>query len=165
MDEGLLVWETKLIETSKFVDVDLNPILAGGLVICGSPSGELKALNPENGAISRSFGFSVMAHPILKGEQLILGTNDGEVLVMGLDGKVLKQVKVSSQPVSALTWWKDYLIVASFDGVISAIDPLGLKVIDKFNLGYDFSAIFSDIATNDDFMALYSSRNRLYLFQ
>jgi len=165
MDEGLVLWETKLVESSKFVDVDLNPVLAGGVVICGSPSGELKAVNPENGAISRSFGVSVMAHPMIKGEQLILGTNDGEVLVMGLDGKILKQVKVSSQPVSALTWWKDYLVVASFDGVVSAIDPLSLKVIDQFNLGYEFSAIFSDMASNDDFLALYSSRNRLYLFQ
>jgi outer membrane protein assembly factor BamB len=165
LDEGLLVWETKLIESSKFVDVDLNPILAGGLIICGSPSGELKAVNPDNGAISRSFGVSIMAHPVLKGEQLILGTNDGDVLVMGLDGKILKQVKVSSQPISALTWWKGSLVVASFDGNLTAIDPLALKVIDQFHLGYDFSAIFSDIAINDDFMALYSSRNRLYLFQ
>jgi hypothetical protein len=40
-----------------------------------------------------------------------------------------------------------------------------MKIMDQFNLGYDYSAIFSDIVTTDDFMALYSSRNRLYLFQ
>jgi outer membrane protein assembly factor BamB len=57
------------------------------------------------------------------------------------------------------------LIVASFDGKVRAVDPLTLNVIDDFNLGYDYSAIFSDLVTTDDYLALYSSRNRLYLFQ
>jgi outer membrane protein assembly factor BamB len=165
MNEGLLLWETKLVENSKFVDVDLNPILAGGLIISGSPSGELKAINPENGAIARTYDVSVLAHPLLRGEQLILGTNDGEVIIMSLSGEILKKAKVSTQAVSAVSWWKDMLIVASFDGKIQAVDPLTMKIIDHFNLGYDYSAIFSDIVTTDNFLALYSSRNRLYLFQ
>jgi outer membrane protein assembly factor BamB len=165
MDEGLLLWETKLAENSKFVDIDLNPILAGGLIISGSPSGELKAINPENGAISRTFGVSVMAHPILRGEQLILGTNDGELVIMNLNGETLKKVKISKQAISAITWWKEMLVIATFDGRIQAVDPLTMKVIDHFNLGYDYSAIFSDLVTTQDFLALYSSRNRLYLFQ
>ena len=165
MDEGLLLWETKLVENSKFVDVDLNPILAGGMLIAGSPSGELKAINPESGAVARTFGVSVMAHPLLRGEQLILGTNDGEVIIMNLNGDTLKRVQVSKQAISALSWWKEMLVVASFDGKIQAVDPLTMKVIDSFDLGYDFSAIFSDIVTTQDFLALYSSRNRLYLFQ
>ncbi len=164
MAEGLLLWETKLVENSKFVDVDLNPILAGDMIISGSPEGELKAINPESGAIVRTFGVSVMAHPLLKGEQLILGTNEGEVIIMNLNGEVLKKTKVSKQPISAVTWWKQMLIVASYDGKIQAVDPLTMKVIDHFNLGNDYSAIFSDIVTTEDFLALYSSRNRLYLF-
>ena len=165
MDEGLLVWETKLVENSKFVDVDLNPVVAGGVIICGSPSGELKAINPESGAIARTFGVSVMAHPLLRGEQLILGTNDGEVIIMSLNGDILKKVKVSTQAISAVSWWKEMLVVASFDGKVQALDPLTMKVIEHFNLGYDYSAIFSDIVTTQDFLALYTSRNRLYLFQ
>ncbi len=165
LSEGLIIWETKLVDNSKFVDVDLNPLLVGNIIVCGSPSGELKAINPENGAISRSYGLSVMAHPVLKGEQLILGTNDGEVVIMGLSGQILKRAKISTQSISAINWWKDMLIVASFDGKIHAVDPLTMKIKDQFNLGYDYSAIFSDIALTDDFMALYSSRNRLYVFQ
>lgn len=165
MDEGLLLWETKLVENSKFVDVDLNPILAGGMIISGSPSGELKAINPESGAITRTFDVSVLAHPVLRGEQLILGTNDGEVVIMGLNGDILKRVKVSKQSVSAVSWWKEMLVVATFDGKIQAVDPLTMKVVDHFSLGYDYSAIFSDIVTTDNYMVLYSSRNRLYLFQ
>ncbi len=164
LDEGLLLWETKLVENSKFVDVDLNPILAGGLVISGSPSGELKAINPDSGAIARSYGVSVMAHPLLRGEQLILGTNDGEIVIMNLNGDTLKKAKVSTQAISAVSWWKEMLVVASFDGKIQAVDPLTMAVIDDFELGFDASAIFSDIVTTDEYMSLYSSRNRLYVF-
>lgn len=164
VQEGLLLWETKVVEQSKFVDVDLNPILAGASVVTGSPSGELKALNPDSGAISRSFGISVMAHPLLKGNQLLLGTNDGEVVLMGLDGEILKRVKISDQPVSAVNWWKNNIIAASFDGYLRAIDPLTFKVIDEFAMGYDYSSVFSDLVVNEDFLTIYTSRNHLYTF-
>lgn len=164
-DEGLLLWETKIVENQKFVDVDLNPILAGGNIITGSPTGELKAINPDNGAIARSFGVSLQSHPVLKGEQLILGSNDGEVIIMALSGEILKKVKISDQPVSAVGWWKDMLVAATFDGYLNAIDPLSMKVVDRFALGYDFSAIYSDLVVNENYLALYSSRNRLYLFE
>lgn len=163
-DEGLMLWETKIVEQSKFIDVDLNPVLAGGVIVTGSPSGDLKAINPENGAISRSYGVNVQAHPVLKNEQLVLGTGDGEVILMSLSGEILKRVKVSKQPVSAVTWWKNNLVAASFDGKMRSIDPLTLKVVDEFALGYDYSAVYSDLVVNEDYMAVYTSRNRLYLF-
>jgi outer membrane protein assembly factor BamB len=163
--EGLLLWETKLVENSKFVDVDLNPLVAGGMVVTGSPSGDLMAVNPDSGAISRSFGISVMAHPMLRNEQLVLGTNDGEVILMSLNGEILKRVKISDQPVSAVTWWKEHFVAASFDGYIRAIDPLSMKVVDKFAMGYDYSAVFSDLVVHKDFLTLYTSRNHLYVFQ
>ncbi len=164
IEEGLLLWETRLAENTKFVDIDLNPIVAGGTVVTGSPSGELKAVNPDNGALARSFGVSVMAHPVLRGEQLLLGTNDGEVLLMSLNGEILKRAKVSTQPVSAVTWWKDHIIAASFDGSLHAIDPLSLKINDQFVMGYDSSSVFSDLVATEDYLAVYSSRNRLYIF-
>lgn len=163
--EGLLLWETKLVENSKFVDIDLNPIVAGGMIVSGSPSGDLKAVNPESGAIARSYNLSVLAHPLLKGEQLVLGTNDGEVVLMSFNGEILKRAKVSDQPISAVAWWKGHLISASFDGYIRAIDPLTMQVVDKFALGYDFSAVFSDLVVQDDYLAFSTSRNHLYVFQ
>lgn len=163
-DEGLIIWETKIADQSKFVDVDLNPVLAGGVIITGSPSGELKAINPDNGAISRSYGVSVMAHPVLRNDQLVLGTNDGEIVLMSLNGDILKKARISDQPVSAVSWWKENLVAASFDGKIRAIDPLTMKVIDEFAMGYEYSAVFSDLVVNEDYLAVYTSRNRLYLF-
>lgn len=165
LQEGVLVWETKLVETSKFVDVDLNPLQAGGMIISGSPSGNLQAVNPESGSISRTFPVSVMAHPFLKGEQLILGTNDGEVIIMSLGGEILKKGLISKQAVSAVTWWKNHIVAASFDGYLRAVDPLTMEVVDSFALGNDLSAVYSDLSHTPDYLSLYSSRNRLYLFQ
>lgn len=164
LDEGLLLWETKLVDQGKFVDVDLNPLLAGGTVVTGSPAGELKAINPENGAISRSYGLHVQAHPFLKGEQLLLGTDEGEVVLMSLAGEILKKAKISSQAISAVAWWKGNLVAASFDGMLRAVDPLTMKVVDEFALGYNSSAVYSDIVVADDYMSISSSRNRLYVF-
>jgi outer membrane protein assembly factor BamB len=165
LEEGLLLWETKIVEQAKFVDVDLNPVILGGLIITGSPSGELKALNPDNGAIARSYGISVMSHPLIRGEQMIVGTNDGEILIMGADGTVLKRKQISDQSVSAVAWWKDTLIAASFDGYLRAVDPLTMKVVQEFPLGYEYSSVFSDLVVHEGFLAVYSSRNRLYVFQ
>jgi outer membrane protein assembly factor BamB len=163
-NEGTIIWETKIVDQSKFIDVDLNPLLSGGVVITGSPSGELKAINPDNGAVARSFGFSILAHPALKGEQLLLGTNEGEVLLINQNGDILKKVKISDKAVSAVAWWKENIVAATFDGKIRSIDPLTMNVIAEFAMGYDYSAVFSDMIVSEDFLAIYSSRNRLYLF-
>ena len=83
---------------------------------------------------------------------------------MSLSGEILKKVKISQQPISAVAWWKDNIVAASYDGMVRSVDPLTLKVVGEFAMGYSYSAIFSDLVVSDDFMAIYTSRNRLYLF-
>lgn len=165
LQEGSLLWETKIVENAKFVDVDLNPVLAGAMIVSGSPSGDLMGINPQSGAVAMNFGVSVMSHPYLKGQQLLVGTNDGDIVLLSLAGEKLKTINISKQPVSAVTWWKDHIIAASFDGQLRAIDPLTSKVVDSFAMGYSYSSIFSDLVTTDDYLAIYSSRNHLYIFR
>jgi outer membrane protein assembly factor BamB len=165
LDEGLLLWETKICDQAKFVDVDLNPVAVGGLILAGSPECELKALNPDNGNISRSFGVKAQASPMIKDNNIFVGSDEGEVLSMNISGDVINKRKISQLAVSALGWWKNHLVTASFDGKIRVLNPSTFEELDQFTLGYDYSAIYSDIVTTDTSMALYSSRNRLYLFQ
>jgi outer membrane protein assembly factor BamB len=84
---------------------------------------------------------------------------------MSLSGEILKKIKISQQPISALTWWKENIVAASFDGKIRAIDPLTSNVVDEFAMGYSYSAVFADLESNDDYLAIYTSRNRLYVFR
>ena len=163
--DGNLLWETKIVDNAKFVDVDLNPVLAGSMIISGSPSGDLMGVNAQTGAVAMNFGVSVMSHPYLKGQQLLVGTNDGEIMLLSLAGEKLKTLKISKEPVSAVTWWKDHIIAASFDGMIRAIDPLTMEVVGSYAMGYSYSSIFSDLVTTDEYLAIYTSRNHLYIFR
>lgn len=164
-EEGLLLWETRIASGSKFVDVDLDPLLTNGTVVTGSPSAQLTALNPDSGAISQTYPVISVAHPKLVNEQLLVGTNSGEVSLMSLSGEILKSIKVSKLGISALSWWKGHIIAAGLDGVIYAVDPLAMKVVDHFSLGHAYSAVYSDLVSNDSHLAVYSSRNRLYIFK
>lgn len=165
LQDGSVLWETKIVDNAKFVDVDLNPVLAGSMIVTGSPSGELMGVNPQTGAVAMNFGVSVMSHPYLKGQQILVGTNDGDIVLLSLAGEKLKTIKISKQPVSAVTWWKDHIVAASFDGKLRAIDPLTSKIVDTFAMGYSYSSVFSDLITTEDYLTIYSSRNHLYVFR
>lgn len=164
-EEGLLLWETRIASGAKFVDVDLNPLFSKGMVIIGSPSANLVAMNPDSGSVAQSYTLGSAAHPVLVNEQILLGTNDGEVVLMSLSGEILKREKISLLAISAIAWWKGHIIAAGLDKNIYAIDPLEMKIVDQFSLGHAFSAVYSDLVVNDSYMAVYSSRNRLYIFK
>jgi outer membrane protein assembly factor BamB len=165
LDEGTLIWEQKVVETQKFVDVDLNPILVDNMVIIGSPSGELKALDPNTGAIKRQYPVVSMTNPLSRGEVLVVGTVMGEVVFMGVDGKIIKEGSVSKHAINQLWWWKNYVVVSTFAGELLAIDPLDFSVVSRFDLGHSQSAIFGDAALSESGLGILTSRNRLFFFE
>lgn len=165
LQEGSLLWEQKLVETQKFVDVDLNPVLVDNLVVTGSPSGDLRALDPQDGSIRRQFDVGALSHPLVRGQTLIFGTAHGEVVFLGMDGKVMKESRVSKDAVNQLWWWKDHIVVATFGGELLAVDPLSMTVVEKFPLGHDQSAIFGDVAQDSQGLGLLTTRSRLFFFQ
>lgn len=165
LQEGTLQWEQRLVETQKFVDVDLNPIEAQGMVVSGSPGGGLKALDPASGAIRRNFPESSLTQPFLRGESLVFGNDEGEIVFMSLDGSILRRQKVSKRPINQLLWWKDHLVAMTFGGDLIGLDPLSFKRVGTFSLGHSQSAVFGDYALSDAGLGVLSSRNRLYFFE
>jgi len=164
-EEGVLLWETKVAQTGKFIDADLNPVRLGEMILCGSPASNFKALNPINGQLVKDFDWVVTAHPVVINSQLIVGTADGDVILSQSNGEVLKKVKVSKSSVSAITYWGGSIVAASFDGELSVIDPISFKVKQKINLGYDYSAIYSDFSQNENYLSYSTSRFHLYVFK
>lgn len=165
LQEGTLLWEKKVVETQKFVDVDLNPLFLENLIIVGAPYGELKALDPNDGSIKRQYTVMSMTHPLSRGQILVVGTANGEVIFLGLDGKIIKQGKVSKDAVNQVWWWKDHLVVSTFGNELLAIDPLSFEVVDKFGLGHAQSAVFGDVAQSATGLGILTSRNRLFFFE
>jgi outer membrane protein assembly factor BamB len=165
LQEGTLLWEKKIVDTQKFVDVDLNPLWAEGTLIMGAPYGELKGLDPRDGSIKRQFDVVSLAHPLLRGQSLVVGTASGEVVFLSLDGKVLKRGQVSEQAINQLWWWKDHVVVSTFGGELLAIDPLSFQKIDRFQFGHAQSALFGDVALSERGIGVLTSRNRLFYFE
>ena len=51
------------------------------------------------------------------------------------------------------------------DGKVMLLDPETFEIIDTFFLGSKFSAVFSTLQVDDGKLAVFSSRNRLYVFR
>lgn len=165
LQEGTLVWDKKIVETQKFVDVDLNPLVIDNLVLMGAPFGELRALDPKDGTVKRQYTLGSMSHPLLRGQFVVLGTANGEVIFMGLEGKVIKQASVSKHSINQVWWWKDHLVVSTFGNELLALDPLSFEVVDRFYLGHEQSAVFGDVAQSPSGLGILTSRNRLFFFE
>lgn len=166
LQEGALLWEQKLVDTQKFVDVDLNPLMVDGMVVTGAPMGELTALDPKDGSVRRNLGVSSLSAPLLRGEQnLIIGTNDGEVIYLSLDGKILKRAKISKKGINHVLWWKDHLVAITLKGELMALDPLTFERVGYYAFGHDQSAVFGDVGLAENGLAVLSSRNRLLYFE
>jgi outer membrane protein assembly factor BamB len=165
LEEGAVLWETKLVENQKFVDVDLDPVFLQNSLITGSPSSTLKAVDSINGAIKVVYPFQVMANILSRGDILILGTQDGEVVFVNAAGDVLKRKQVSKKGISSLKWWKEKLIISTFGGVILALNPNDLSIGDRFYLGSFQSTVYGDLEVSGEGLAIFSNRNRLYYFE
>ncbi|MFP5458859.1 MAG: hypothetical protein ACLGG7_09020, partial [Bacteriovoracia bacterium] len=143
----------------------LNPVFTNGLVITGSPTGELKGLDPRDGSVRRQYPVQALSQPLLRGEAIIVGDMDGTVSFLDLQGKVLKRAQVSEWPINQLVWWKDHIVTVNLKGEVFALDPLSLSKVDEFLLGHDQSAVFGDVTSDDSGLGMLTSRNRLFYFQ
>lgn len=163
-EEGVLLWETKVAEGNKFIDVDSAPIVFSGKLVVTSMSDSLAVVNIKNGLIERKIPYSVSRAPFTHKEHLIAGTADGELIRLDKDFKVVLKKKIAKDSVSNIRYFKNRLIISTVDGYLISVDDQNFDVEEQRFLGHKSSAIFGDLAIEDDSMAAMSSRNRLYVF-
>jgi len=165
MEEGVIEWEQQISSGVKFVDVDIQPMYFSGMIVAGSASGELKFINPKNGVIQRSIPLTIQSAPVKSRNSLYVGTVFGEVAIVDNSGKVLKRKKLVDAGISSLAKWKDSIVATTMGQVVLFIDPTTLEVKETYNLGHEQSAVFGNIEVKNEYMSIYSSRNRLYIFR
>ncbi len=165
LEEGVINWEQKLSTGIKFVDVDVTPFYYRGYIIAGSAAGPLRMVNPQNGVIEKTIEFFQSHTPLLDNENLIIGSIFGEVIRVDRFGKVLNKRKISDDGISSIVKWKNGYAVTTMGNYILHINQEDFTVQSKYHLGSEFSAVFGNIATSENVMAVYSSRNRLYIFR
>jgi outer membrane protein assembly factor BamB len=169
IDEGVLLYESKLSTAAKFVDVDNSPFILNDKVYIGAVGGPISILDPNTGKIIRRGDFVASRAPYLdpsyKGEQLLFGTPNGELVLTDKNLNVQSKVKISNGVISSIVPFKQGVAVATTTGDIIHVDPKTLAVLEKYNLGHAYSAVFGDMESKESYLSVLSSRNRLFTFR
>ncbi len=165
LEEGVLLYETKLTTATKFVDVDNNPFIYDDKVYISPSGGQLSLIDPNTGKILRTSDFSTSRAPISRDDQLIFGTPNGEIILTDKNLNPLKTQKVSKGTITSIVPYKSYFAAASTVGEIILLDNKTLEVVETYYLGHAYSAVFGDMVSTPESLAVLSSRNRLFLFK
>lgn len=165
LEEGVLKWEQKISTGVKFIDVDVMPVMFGNYIAVGSAAGPMRFLNPLNGVIEKTLELNQSHTPYMTPEGLYVGGVFGEIYLVDNYGKILRRKKLSDNGISSIAPFKDGLAVSTMGDEVFYIDKETFEVKHVFNLGSDQSAVFGDIVSKNGHLAIYSSRNRLYIIK
>ena len=102
MEEGVLAWESKVVNGPKFIDADTGPTLFNGKLFIGSQANQLASVNSATGFIERRFPYTMTAKPIIHKGMMIFGTADGEIVALAPDFSEKKKLKVDNFAISSL---------------------------------------------------------------
>ena len=164
-NDGQLIWEKKLATGSKFIDVDLTPEFHKGKLYIGSLAGQLNVLNPKTGALLRKFTFDAARAPYFDSKYALLGTLEGEFVILNENDEVVRIHKLGEYPITSIASWKNAWAIGTTEGKLYSVDKKTLEIKSVFDLGSYASAIFAPFEIAEDKLIVFSSRNRLYVFQ
>jgi outer membrane protein assembly factor BamB len=165
IEEGILLYETKLSSASKFVDVDNQAFIYNDKVYISPAGGLLSLLDPNTGKVLRTSEFATSRAPILREDQLIFGTPNGELVLTDKNLNPLKTTKISKGVITNITPFKSYYAVSTTTGEVILVDQKNLEVQETFKLGHAYSAVFGEMTSTPESLAVLTSRNRLFLFK
>jgi outer membrane protein assembly factor BamB len=164
-DEGIILWSQKVSAGVKFVDVDASPVYFNGFIVSGSANDKLRFINPSNGVIVKTINIVIGHSPIRVGEELIVGSVYGEIGRIDKNGKLIYKRKLVDSGISSIVPWKDGYAVATMGGQIHQVNKKSFETKEIFELGYAQSAVFGFLQRSGEYLSVYSSRNRLYVFK
>lgn len=164
VEEGQVVWEKKMSSGNKFVDVDMTPSYFRGKLIVSSIDGNAEVINPQSGLLHKRLSFSTNRDAVFFGNEIFLGTVDGKLISLDDTFEIKREIKLSKNPISSLSKWKDGLVVTTIGNEVFFLNK-HLEITETFDLGSNFSAVFGHTSVKEGALALLSSRNRLYLFK
>ena len=162
--DGNLIWEKKLSLGQKFIDVDITPTFFQGKLVTASSGGTLQFINPQTGMTQNMIDILPSTTPIFLPQGMLVGTVDGEIVLVNKNLKIIYRKKIAQGSISSFSFWKDSLLVGTTDGYLVELDQSGFEIKSRRHLGSYASAIFSPPAVWKNYVALITSRYRLYLF-
>ena len=166
LEEGILLWERSLGLGEKFVDVDMEPVFFQGHLYIGPLSGNLRVINAETGQIVRELKDTLARAPKVLDNHLFYLNTEGEVVALDEGEKEVRRVKIADGDILAnIIPWRGGLVVSSLRGNLYFLDPQSLRPLETIFLGHAHSAIFGPLSVEKEYLALLSSRGRLYVYR
>lgn len=164
-DEGIVLWSQKVSSGVKFVDVDATPIYFNGFIVTGAANDKLRFIDPANGVIVKTINIVIGHAPVKVDGDLVVGSVYGEIARVDKNGKLVYKKKLLNAGISSIVPWRNGLAVATMGGQVHHVDKKSFNSNEVFELGYSQSAVFGFLQRSGDYLSVYSSRNRLYVFK
>lgn len=164
LEEGQVIWEKKMSSADKFIDVDMSPSFFRSKLVVSSVNGQAEVIEPQSGILFKRLPFTTNRDATLFEEFALFGTIDGKIVALDDGFNIQKEVKLTDKPISSIKRWKSGIIVTTIGKEVFYLNK-NFMLIDKFDLGSAYSAVFGHTSVEDDSLAIFSSRNRLYLFK
>lgn len=127
--------------------------------------GGLVILDPETGGLLRKLKYNITRKPLLYKGRIIFGTMTGELVELDSYFTEVRKKKVAKHGLSSLRVWQEQLVVSSFGRMLHLVRLDDFSLIEKFSLGSYYSAVFGKMQVDENYLAVLSSRNRLYIFR
>lgn len=173
LEDGSLVWEQKLSLASKFMDVDMNPILWDKKILAGPQGGALYMIDPNTGSILGQFETQLSRVFVTHfNNEIVVADIFGEIFWLDQSLKKTKSAKISHEAITDLILWtpkrgpnsQSYWLVGTVSKKLLIKDEKWQDV-ESFEFGHAHSSLLSKIDTDGKYLALLTSRNRLYVFK
>jgi len=164
LEEGQVIWEKKMSTADKFVDVDMSPTFFRSKLVVSSINGQAEVIEPQSGILFKRLPFTTNRDATLFEDYALFGTIDGKLVALDDAFNVKKEIKLTKGPISSIKRWRKGVVITTIGKEVLYLDK-NFKVISKFDLGSTYSAVFGHTSVEDDALAIFSSRNRLYLFK
>jgi outer membrane protein assembly factor BamB len=168
IEEGVMLYESKLTTASKFVDVDNVAFIFNDKVLVGAVGSPLCLIDPTTGKILKRADFIASRAPVVvaneAGDQLLFGTPTGELILTDKNLNSLSKTKVSEGLITSIVPFKEGYAVSTTNGEILYVERRTYKILDKFSLGHSYSAVLGEMESRDNYLSVLSTRNRLYTF-
>jgi len=162
IDDGVLQWEKKIALNDKFVDIDITPIVLGRSLYIFSQDEELYQLNLSNGDIKKKFEVFPSSY-IKNGKSLVIGTKFGNLKVLK-NSKFELNKKISNAGINNILKLKKGYFLTDLSGYLYFLDNNYNEVWKRY-LGHSYSTNLAAPYSHGDYVAVYSSRENLYLYQ
>ncbi len=169
LEDGNVHWESKVTESESrhFQDVIATPTYFEGRILTHSYQGYLKAYKLDTGALDRTILEKPTSNYAIKDGSIYFANTLGNIIKVNSKFEVSTHFQqLSPFAIFQIHLWNNLFVLNDHKGSvywINAEEQNQLKK--KFFLGHAYSTVYGPIASDQLYLTLISSRNRLYLFQ